>query len=165
MGAEIEDPGGTVAWGDMTTTWDNTPPGWDSFSALRGDRWINTFSSLGTTYSFRSTTTKDDGLPIDCRWQSHALRSGDRMRKLHLKEVWMDYEADANSAASVYVGSSYSGHDYDSGTALSITTSGSPSFVPVWHTSNAPVFELRLNDGGTPRIAAFQAVTIDSGRF
>jgi hypothetical protein len=164
-GVELEDPSATLTWDEAIANWDTYNVGWDSFGDLQGSRWVTPFSGLGPIYSMRSDQTTDDGAAIDCRWQSHALRHSDRVRKIHLKELWVDYETDSNSSASVFVGSSYSGHNYGDGTMLSLTTNTSPAFVPTWYTSNAPVFELRVADGGLPRIAGFEAVTIDAGRF
>jgi hypothetical protein len=164
-GADLEDPSQTLTWDEATNDWDTYTESWNGIGDLQGNRWVTAFSWLGDVYSFRSDHTLDVSSPIDMRWQSHGLRQGDRMRKLHFSELWIDYESDDNSNATIFAGSAYSGHDYDSGTTVSFTTNGSPAFVPLWHTASTPLFELHLTKGSQVRIGGFQAVTKDAGRF
>ena len=77
----------------------------------------------------------------------------------------MSAEADSASSASIYVGSSRDTTSFSDPTAISITTGGDPIFVPVWKTEASPAFELRLNDGGTPRFVSFTALVQDASKF
>jgi len=165
IGEELEDPGAVVTWNDITDAWDVTTKGWNYFGALYGVRWPTAFAEDGTIQSFNSNKTNDSGTAIDVRWQSHALRGRDRMRQMNVSEVWIDYENDSNSSASVFLGEPYEAHDYQTGVPVSLTTHGTPAFAPVWYSGKGPVFEFRVGDGGKPRIGAFQANVIDAGKF
>jgi hypothetical protein len=152
-----------TSWDDVTETWDSVTSFWDSFNAATGDRAFNVFESNGSVLRSLSTQTTDDGTAIDVRWRSPGFKAG--TRKVHLKEIWIDYENDSNSSASLWLGSSLSGSVYESQVAVSMTTTGDPLFAPVWETDHHPAFEIRINDGGKPRIASFSATIQDASKF
>lgn len=162
-GIDIVDPATLVTWDDISNSWDATTASWDDFNITQGNRRPNVFDSAGSSLRYFSNQTTDDGSAIDVRWRSPGLRSG--IRKLHLKEVWLDYENDSASSASLWVGSSRSGAAFEAQTALSLGTANDPAFVPVWKTDHHPAFEIRLNDGGQPRIASFSVTLQDASKF
>jgi len=83
-----------------------------------------------------------------------------------LYEVWVEYISPSASSASVF-GSHDLGVTFDSGFPLSLKSSSlSVDLAPVEVESRAPQFEIRLNDGGTPRITSFEATLLSSrGKF
>lgn len=166
IGEDIAESETAVTWGDVTPSWDATLPGWGTFESHQGKRWVTAFSVGGEIFSFRSGQTNDNGTTIDARWRSHGLSGRNPMHQTHLSEVWIDFENDSNSTVTVHVGSAASAHNFDSGIpALLASAGGSPALVPVWKTDNAPVFELRVSDGGRPRIGSLQATLSDGGRL
>ena len=161
-GVDATDPTTVVTWDELTQTFDSGMLGWDDFGAASGQRRVNVFDSKGSNLRFRSDQTTDSGTAIDARIRSPAATSG--TKRMNLKEVWIDYDAPSASSASLWMGSSAS-TGFTDPTAVSLTTSGSPTFVPVWNGGPRPAFELRLNDGGTPRIASFQIKVQEGSRF
>ena len=123
----------------------------------------NYFDSFGTAFRLSSTLTNDAGTAIDARWRSPGAKNA--TRKAHLKEVWIDADADSASSASVWVGSARSGSVFTSEKEVRLTTANDPTFVPVFSTDNAPAFEIRIADGGRPRIASFSATLQDASKF
>ena len=139
------------AWGDLTKG--------------TADRQSMVFGSTGSVFRQLSAQTSDDGTSIDARWKSHGLRKGDAMAKTALSEVWLDYESDSASSATVFVGSVRSGADLGAGTGTSLISTDIPTFIPTWAVDSTPAFELRMDDGGRPRFSRFQVQLQDAGRF
>ena len=168
-GFPFSDPAGIggLFWDDVNETWDQVSTVWDDAGqpreAPRAGVDIMVFGSAGTSYRFRSDQTTDDGTAIDCRWRSHGMAGRDRLGFERLHEVWTEYEAASASSASVFC--SYDlGTNFDAGFALSLRSSShSVEFAPVDCEAQAPQFEFRLQDGGTPRIHSFQAKLLPSG--
>ncbi len=163
-GVDVTDPWDFVTWDEATQTYADLISAWNALDSEQKERRVAVFDSKGTQLSFRSTQTSDDGTAIDARWRSGGLRVGD-FRKTHLTEVWTDYEADSASSFSLYIGSSRNTQDFDSGTKLAMTNPGGLVHAPTWKTDTAPLFEIRLNDGGTPRIVSFMATVKEASRF
>lgn len=163
-GFEVQDPVVT-SWDDISATWDATSAAWNSYGEGDSVRISVAFGSGGTIYSFQSSSTNDAGVTLDARWRSTPLSQADRTRQTQLSELWFDYEADSTSTATVFLGSFRSNPSFDAGTSMSLTTNGSPGFLPVWYTANSPIFEVRISDGGRPRFSAMQALISDAGRF
>ena len=161
-GVDLSDAATMISWDDLTDMWDATLAGWDSFDIASGNRRVNVFESKGSTLRFRSDQTTDNGDAIDVRVRPPSLRGSNR--KQHLKEIWVDYQTDSASSASVFFGSNRS-TPFTSPVSLSFDSSEDPIFIPTWHTDRYPAFELRLNDGGRPRIAGFTAVIQDASKF
>ena len=131
----------------------------------------NYFESKGTVFRFSSALTTDAPVAgvaassgtIDARWRSPGAKNA--TRKAHLKEVWIDADVDSASSVSVWVGSARSGSVFTSEKEVRLTTANDPTFVPVFSTDNAPAFEVRIADGGRPRIASFSATLQDASKF
>jgi hypothetical protein len=162
VGCDMKDPGTLTTWDDLTVTWDSYDRGWDSVTAGDERRDVLAFGSGGTAYRLLSAQTSDDGTAIDARWRSHGLSNG--MGQIHLSELWMDYSNGSASSASVFV-TNDNGVTFDSGTALSLLSTRRNVFAPLWTTGQAPQFELRVADGGQPKINRMQASLIDAGKF
>ena len=126
-------------------------------------RAMDVYDSAGSAFVMSSAKTNDFGSAIDARWRSPGLKNA--MRKGHLKEIWIDTEADSASSASVFLGSARSGSVFTAEREVALTTANDPIFVPCWTTDNAPAFEVRIADGGRPRIAAFSATVEDASKF
>ena len=137
---------------------------WGDLNQSSPERQSMTFSSEGSVFRQLSEQTSDDGTAIDARWKSHGLRKADAMAQTALTEVWLDYESDSASSATVLVGSIRSGSDLE-GTATSLISTDIPTFVPTWGVDATPAFELRISDGGKPRFSRFQVQLQDAGRF
>lgn len=150
--------------GAGTLTYDESNLGYDDYDAPTGERSTTVFHSLGTSLNFISSQTNDAGSAIDVRWKSPGFGDAS-VRQRHLTEVWVDYDTREASTASVFVGNSYDATDIDSGTSFSFSSNGDPTYIPVWKTERAPNFEIRLNDGGQPQIAAFSVTIKDASRF
>lgn len=135
-----------------------------SLSTVLGLRNVATFGSGGTTYRLLSIQTTDDSTAIDARWRSHGLTQDNQMDQTTMYELWLDYEATSASSYSVYTSNDL-GQNFTAVTKLAATATGRNQFVPLWETGQAPQFEIRLNDGGTPKFARFQASLRDAGRF
>lgn len=163
-GMDLEDPNDLTTWQDISTSWQNTAPAWDDYNTTLGSRSINVFDSNGSTFRFRSTSTTDDGTAIDVRWRSPALNAENGDLRASLHELWLDYEAAAPSTVSFYL-SEDMGATFDSGTAVSITTTNRHVFVPVWTQSRHPQFELRSNDGIVPDFFRVNAQLRRAGKF
>ena len=127
------------------------------------DRRVNVFTSAGSVARCFSTQTSDVGATIDARWRSPGVKNA--TRKAHLKEVWIDADVDSASSGSVWVGSARSASVFTSERAVAFTTANDPMFVPVFSTDNAPAFEIRIADGGRPKIASFSATLQDASKF
>ena len=123
----------------------------------------NYFDSFGTAFRASSTITNDAGNTIDARWRSPGAKNASR--KAHLKEVWIDADVDSASSGSIWLGSARSNSVFTAEKAIAFTTANDPIFVPTFTTDNAPSFELRINDGGRPRIASFSATLQDASKF
>lgn len=162
-GVDAVDTAGNITWDDLKDSWNAYTRTWDSFNVVTGNRRVNVFASDASTYRQRSDQTTDDSTAIDVRWRSRGFKTG--TRKVHLKDVWIDYETDSSSSASLYVGSSRSGSVFTSERALNLSTANDPLFAPVWTTDQHPAFEIRWNDGGQPRIASFSATIQDGSKF
>ena len=130
---------------------------------LYDQRTIYTFDSFGTWHRFMSGKTNDSGATIDARWRSPGAKNA--TRKAHLKEVWIDADVDSASSASVWIGSARCGSVFTSERQVRLTPANDPTFVPVFTTDNAPSFEIRIADGGRPRIASFSATLQDASKF
>lgn len=165
FGFAFQDPGELVTWGDLAeVTWGEINQNWGSLGAGADDRFQTNFSSAGTPYRLRSTQSTDDGLTIEAKWQSHALNQRDQMRIAHLVEVWADYEASSDGAATVHLSEDL-GQSFGTGTVATLLTNARNAFFPVWNTAQAPIFEIRVVDGTRPKIARFQAVMRDAGKW
>ena len=165
FGLNITNPATPIIWKDVPGTWASVSSNWNQMVGGSEDRQSMAFSSTGTTFRQLSTQTTDDGTAIDARWKSHGLRTSDAMAKAALTEVWLDYESDSASSATVFVGSVRSGADLGTGTAVSLVSTDVPTFVPTWGVDSTPAFEIRLSDGGKPRFSRFQVQLQDAGRF
>ena len=128
----------------------------DSFSP-------NYFDSFGTAFRSSSTLTNDYANAIDVRWRAPGAKNA--TRKAHLKDVWIDADVDSASSGSLWLGSARSNSVFTAEKAIAFTTANDPIFVPVFTTDNAPSFELRISDGGRPRIASFSATLQDASKF
>ena len=162
-GVDAMDPATKVTWNEILDSWDAVALSWDAFDIASGNRRMNLFSSGGSALRYTSGQTTDDGSAIDVRWRSKGLKAG--TRKGHMSEIWIDYETDSNSSASLWIGSARSGSVFTAEVALNLTNANDPIFAPVWTTDQHPSFEFRLNDGSTPRIASFNATIMDGSKF
>lgn len=162
-GVDLTDPATLVTWDELSGSWDSYAAAWDDYNVSQGNRRVNVFDSRGTTLRFNSAQTSDAGTPIDARWRSKGFKNG--ARRVHLAELWLDYAAASASSASLYVGESRTQNEDRAVKELSLVTSSRPIFVPLWATSQAPDFELRIADGGRPKIASFSATLRDAGKF
>lgn len=163
-GVDVDDPDVTLGWDEVEDTFDSLDASWDDFTFEVQTRALRTFTSDGTTFSFLSTQTTDAGTAIDARWRSPSFRLGGA-RKMHLTEVWADYKAASASSLSVSVGNGRDDASFETGKRIALTSPGEVSFVPTWTTETTPAFEVRLSDGGTPRIMGFQATLRDGSKF
>ena len=163
VGADLLDVATFVSWDDVADSWDATTAAWDDFDVAQGNRRVNVFESNGTNLRFFSAQTSDAGTAIDVRWRSGGLGAG--TRAVHLKEIWVEHETNSASSVSVWVGDARRGDSFGSPVASSLSTSNDMQFIPTWLTDRRPAFELRLNDGGQPRIASFYATLQDASRF
>lgn len=176
MGVDLYDPATIVTYDEVDASYDSIALDYDSYDVRQFNRQVNVFSSAESyvpgsevsanatrAFRFLSTQTSDDGTAIDARWRSPGLRSGDH-HKMHLAEVWVDYETDSASSASIFFGDARS-ETFDDGRALNLTTSAAPLHVAAWKTDEAPHFEIRLNDGGRPRLTLFVATLKDASKF
>jgi len=162
-GVDVMDPATKVTWDEIADSWDATTLAWDAFDIASGNRRMNVFNSVGTALRYFSAQTTDDGSVIDVRWRSRGFKTGPR--KTHIKEIWTDYENDSNSSASLWIGSARSGSVFTAEVALNLSTANDPVFAPVWTTDQHPSFEIRIADGGQPRIASFFATLQDASKF
>lgn len=165
FGINITNPTTPILWSDVPATWTSVSSSWDAMVSGSPDRQSMAFSSLGSVFRSFATQTTDDGTAIDARWKSHGLRTSDAMAKAALSEVWLDYESDSASSATVFVGSVRSGADLGEGTAVSLRSTDVPTFVPTWAVDSTPAFEIRISDGGRPRFSRFQVQLQDAGKF
>ena len=165
FGFNITTPDADLIWADLTEGWSSVASSWGDLTAGNPGRQNMNFSSTGSVFRQLSEQTSDDGTLIDARWKSHGLRQGDAMAKTALSEVWLDYESDSASSATVFVGSIRSGSDLGDGTATSLISTDIPTFIPTWAVDSTPAFEIRMDDGGRPRFSRFQVSLQDAGRF
>ena len=163
-GIDMYDPAVIVTYDEIEDSYDSVALNYDAYDVVQRNRLVNIFTSGGSTLRFRSAQTSDNGSAIDARWRSPGLKSPDH-RKFHMTDVWTDYETDSASSASLFLGDARDPDGFDATRALSLTTSAAPIFSPCWTTSQAPAFELRLNDGGRPRITSFTATLRSASRF
>jgi hypothetical protein len=63
------------------------------------------------------------------------------------------------------VGAARNSSAFDDGTPVALSVAGDAIFTPTWKTGTAPNFEIRIADGGTPKIVSFQATIKDASRF
>ena len=164
-GFEMEAGSLPLSWDEIEATWDQMNLTWDGDNSAGFGRNITTFGSAGTVYTFRSDQTTDDTTAIDCRWRSHALNSRDQLRFDQLYEVNIEAEVPSASSLSVMVSDDL-GASFLDGFNINLSASSiTNAFAPVWVTARAPQFEIRLNDGGTPKIARMQARLRDTGLY
>jgi hypothetical protein len=163
-GIDLEDPADLTTWDDISATWDATAAAWDNYNETFGSRSVNVFDSTGSTYRFRSTKTTDDTSAIDCRWRSPALNSNDNTKLVNIYELFIDYQLDNPSTASVYLSDNF-GDTFDSGYSFSLGTTSRTVFVPIWDTARHPQFEIRVNNGVVPNFQRMQASLRASSRF
>jgi len=164
FGLNITNPATPIIWSDVPETWASVSSSWAEMVGVSEDRQSMAFSSAGTTFRQLPEQTTDDGTAIDARWKSHGLRKTDAMAQTALTEVWLDYESDSASSATVLVGSIRSGSALV-GTATSLISTDIPTFIPTWGVDATPAFEIRIDDGGKPRFSRFQVQLQDAGRF
>jgi hypothetical protein len=164
-GCVLQDVEEAATWDSNPYTWEQYDVLWDSARLGAADRRMAVFSSAGTPYRFRSDQTTDDGTAIDCRWRSHGLNQGDEFRFDQLYEVWVEYNADSASSLSVMVSDTVGNTFIDGFEKRLSASSHSVEMFPVWITAQAPLFEVRLNDGSRPKISRFQARLRDAGLY
>lgn len=157
-----------VTWAEAVDTWQNQDSSWNNFTA-QGSALVNeqafVYSSDASMYRFLSGQTTDDGQAIDVRWRSHAMQRKGRTGYDDLEEVWVEYGADSASSASIWY-SADGGANFEAPFAFSFVSSDhSIEQLPAQINGRAPMFELRLNDGGTPRINRMDATLRDLGRW
>jgi hypothetical protein len=163
FGFEGRDTGAGLTWDALDQTWDSLDASWDLAGSGMTQRTKIAFGSAGTAYRQLSTQTTDDGTAIDCRWRSHALNSRDQLRFDQLYEVNIEADVPSASSMSVMVSDDL-GASFVDGFAMALSASSiTNAFAPVWVTARAPQFEIRLNDGGKPKIARIQARLRDAG--
>ena len=153
-----------VSYDEVEDTYDSTSLEYDAYDVRQKNRRVNVFTSLGSSLRYRSEATNDAGsLTIDARWKSPGIRSSDH-HQMHLSEIWVDYENDSSSSASIFLGDARS-DTFGDGKNLNLTSSGAPLHVAAWKTSPAPAFEVRIADGGKPRLTLFVATLKDASKF
>lgn len=163
-GMDLTDPATLITWEDLNDAWDSYGAQWDDYSTSQKERRVNVFTSNGSTLRVFSTQTDDDGLVIDARWRSGGFKNG--MRQVHLAEIWIDHEEkNSPSTLSLYVGSARDDTDRAVVKEVSLPLDSQPVFIPTWKTDRAPDFEIRIADGSTPKIDAFQVTLRDASKF
>lgn len=125
--------------------------------------------SNGSAYRLLSTQTSDDGVPVDARWRSHAMRADRDLFPFEvLQELWVEssYASTRTSTLSMFA-SIDNGATFAPVGSLSITSGDNYTCTPITAAgARNTMFELRLNDGTTPQIASIQAKLRGySGRF
>lgn len=163
-GVDFYDVADMVTYDEVEDTYDSVSLEYDGYDVAQKNRRVNVFTSDGSALRFLSTQTNDVGRVIDARWRSAGMKDASARQK-HLTEIWTEYETDFSSTASIFVGSSRDESLFDSGATVSFTTPGGIVFLPTWKTGTSPNFEIRIADGGQPRIASFSATLKDASRF
>jgi hypothetical protein len=163
-GIDFYDAATIVTYDEIEDTYDSVTLDYDSYDVGQKNRRVNVFTSNGSALRFTSTQTNDAGVAIDARWRSAGMKDASA-RQRHLTEVWVDYEITSASSVSVFVGASRDDSLFAEGAEISLTPPGGLVFVPTWKTGTSPNFEVRIADGGQPRIASFSATLKDASRF
>jgi hypothetical protein len=160
---EMRDVEEAVTWDSVANTWDSYNVQWDRAGLSAPSRRVVVVSSNGTPYRFRSDQTSDDGSVIDCRWRSHALGQNDAFRHETLYEVWLDYNSDSTTTIAVHTSPNV-GSTWDSSFTRALSASSvAAEMFPVFSTGQAPLFEVRVNDGSVPKISRMQVRLRDAG--
>jgi hypothetical protein len=164
-GVDFEDTGVSVTWDQVEQTWDSYDFTWDNVGSGGTLRIPTFFSDVGTPFRMLPNHPDDAGIPIDARWRSHGLSSGNQLNYDQLYEVWLEYSSPSNSSVSVFTSPDL-GQSFRPDFALSLPASGlSTAVAPLYLTASAPQFEIRLNDGSRPRIGRMQASVRDGGSW
>lgn len=160
-------------------TWDEIPFQWDDYGEIWDDallgapqrrifawsHYTNAQGSLASVFISRSEKTTDDGTAIDARWRSHGLGQAEAFRYDQLSEVQVEYASGTSSSVSLWLSGNGGASFSDSfGRTLSATSHGA-ACLPCNVTASSPMFELRINDGSTPRISRLQAKLFDGGVY
>lgn len=165
FGFDQEDTGEAVRWSNLEgSTWGELNSSWGGLGDAAENRYVTVADSNGSVYRLRDDQNDDDGTTIDARWRSHGLNQRDQMRRVHLSEVWVDYEADVASRITLLTAEA-DASDLTAASSVTLSPNAANAFVPLWKTAQSPVFELRVGDGSQPQIARFQATLKDAGRF
>jgi hypothetical protein len=164
-GVDIYDPVDFISYDEVDDAYDDIDLTYDDYDVRRKRRRINVFTSGGVNLRFDPDATDDDGEIIDARWRSPGLHGGAPHRQAHLTEIWTDFVAPSSSSASLFVGAARNSSAFDDGTSIALSVAGDAIFTPTWKTGTAPNFEIRIADGGTPKIVSFQATIKDASRF
>lgn len=153
-------------WDGAIGTWTEQAAKWNTFEGTGtslANEAIYVYTSQATFMDFESSATNDAGTTIDCRWRSHAMQRRSKIAYDNLDDLWIEYAADSASSASVWF-SHDAGATFDDPVGVSFVDSDiSVEYVPANVASRAPSFELRLNDGGKPRINYIEAYLRDLG--
>lgn len=163
-GVDSDDADVALKWDEVDDTFDSSGLEWDDFTYRVKTRTSRAFSSTGSSFFFSSDATTDDGSVIDARWRSPGFRLGGS-RKMHLSEVWVDHETDTTANVSLSVGNSRDSSSFETGVTRALTPPGGTTHFATWTVETAPAFEVRVSDGGRPRITSFQATLKDGSRF
>jgi len=126
-------------------------------------------SSAGSPFRLLSTQTTDNGVAIDCRWRSHAIRGQkDIFPYEAITELWTEYESSSLTTGGLAIYTSPDEGGTFAAISIASTISGiNYTMTPVMEPANRnPMFEVRINDGTKPSIARFQ-ITLRSytGRY
>ena len=155
-------------------TFDSISPAytWGDYDVMLDDatlspapRRLQVWSADGTPYRFHSAQTSDDGTAIDARWRSHALGQSDQFRYETLWEIGVEHATPSACSLGLHT-SSDMGATFGSAYTRSLSsTSAGNAILPAYETASSPLFEVRVVDGGRPRIARLQARLRDAGLY
>lgn len=165
-GIEAEVRSSATTWGGLFAagpTWTTVTGTWDDMLGRVTGRTILVGSSAGTIYYSNSTVTSDNGTAVPSVWQSGALLGDDPSQQKTVKELRVDYQADAASRVTVQytqnVGSSF----HSSSISLpAISTMSQADHYPYFG-ARYPAFEI-WSEGVRHRISRFYLKFVRGGR-
>jgi hypothetical protein len=121
-------------------------------------------SSKGTTYTFSSNATSDNGTAVPCYWQSTGIAGMDPTKQKTVREWRVDYQGDSSSSLTVRFTTNLGG-SFGNETQVNLpATSGmSQAIAYPYFSARYPAFEIR-SEGQRHRINRFYLEYRESGR-
>ena len=166
-GFEVYVSSSATTWGGLVAAgmrWADLNQSWAELQGASEERSILVGSSTGTTYTFSSTATSDNGTAVPCTWRSTGLVGDDPSRQKTMTELRIDYQGESSSSLSVRfspnVGASFGN---ETRVDLPATSGLSQAIVHPYFTARYPMFEVS-SEGHRYRIFRFWNAYRRSGR-
>lgn len=153
-----------TSFGGLVGTFTQQTLTYIQMESLPGLRTVLVGTSAGTLAQFSSTATADLGTSVDAQYLAH-LGNASPDRRQYLKELWIDYRADATSALTIKVSRDF-GQTFDDTYAVTLPTA-SPSaqtVVQVMESAVYPSVQFEADAGTRFRLQRVLARLEDVGR-